>query len=107
VRVAQSFLDRSLLLREKEATEGLSKGRSAKCQARPVSRDNQAVRLKASHGVMHCHFVYAQNLRHINASRRASDWLWSCIKAQGVLDVCFQVLHDGLGKQTAEGIRNN
>jgi hypothetical protein len=39
VRVAQSFLDRSLVLVEKEATEGLSKGRSAKCQARPVSRD--------------------------------------------------------------------
>jgi hypothetical protein len=40
VRVAQSFLDGWLLLGEKEATEGLSKGRSAKCQARPVSRDN-------------------------------------------------------------------
>jgi hypothetical protein len=43
VRVAQSFLDRSLVLVEKEATEGLSKGRSAKCQARPVSCDSSRV----------------------------------------------------------------
>jgi regulator of replication initiation timing len=43
VRVAQSFLDGWSSLGEKEATEGLSKGRSAKCQARPVSRDRNIV----------------------------------------------------------------